>query len=116
MVRAMLPLMDGYTRTVLVVEPDQTERERLAAALEDDGFQVLLCSGPTEPDYTCVGARSGTCPLATEDSVVVPDMSLASEVTMMGTAAEELLAMYLGSGHPVVTRRRAPRDRRGLRL
>jgi CheY-like chemotaxis protein len=98
----MLPRMDGYTRSVLVVEADPTERERLAAALEGDGFQVLLCSGPTEPDYTCIGARTGTCPLATEEAVVVLDMSLDSETVMMGTPAEDLLGMYLGSGHPVV--------------
>jgi hypothetical protein len=94
--------MDGYTRSVLLVEADATERERLAAALEGDGFQVLLCSGPTEPDYTCIGARSGTCPLATEEAVVVLDMSLDSETVMMGTPAEDLLGMYVGSGHPVV--------------
>jgi hypothetical protein len=84
------------------VEADPTERERLASALEGDGFQVLLCSGPTEPDYTCIGARRGTCPLAAEEAVVVLDMSLDSETVMMGTPAEDLLGMYLGSGHPVV--------------
>jgi CheY-like chemotaxis protein len=98
----MLSLMDRYTRSVLVVEHDPTERERLASTLEGDGFQVLLCSGPTEPDYTCIGSRSGTCPLATGEAVVVLDMSLDSELLMMGTPAEELLEMYLGSGHPVL--------------
>ena len=98
----MLSHMDRFIRSVLVVEHDPTERERLASALEGDGFQVLLCSGPTEPDYTCIGSRSGTCPLATEEAVVVLDMSLDSELVMMGTPAEELLEMYLGSGHPVL--------------
>jgi hypothetical protein len=98
----MLSLMDRYTRSVLVVEHDPTERERLASTLEGDGFQVLLCSGPTEPDYTCIGSRSGTCPLATGEAVVVLDMSLDSELVMMGTPAEELLEMYLGLGHPVL--------------
>jgi hypothetical protein len=99
---AMLSHMDRYTRSVLVVEHDPTERERLASTLEGDGFQVLLCSGPTEPDYTCIGSWSGTCPLATEEAVVVLDMSLDSELVKMGTPAEELLEMYLGSGHPVL--------------
>lgn len=102
--------MDGYTRGVLVVEPDSTERERLAAALEGDGFRVTLCSGPKEPDYTCIGARTGTCPLATEESVVVLDMSLDSETVMMGTPAEDLLGMYLEAGHPVVAFASRPRE------
>ena len=99
---AMLSHMDRFIRSVLVVEHDPTERERLASALEGDGFQILLCSGPIEPDYTCIGSRSGTCPLATEEAVVVLDMSLDGELVMMGTPAEELLEMYLGSGHPVL--------------
>lgn len=45
-------VMDRYTRNVLVVEPYPVERERLAAALEGDGFDVEVCSGPTAPDYT----------------------------------------------------------------
>jgi CheY-like chemotaxis protein len=102
--------MDGYTRSVLVVEADATERERLAAALEGDGFQVLLCSGPTEPDYTCIGTRNGRCPLATEEAVVVMDMNLDSEPVMMGTPAEDLLAMYLEAGHPVVALASRPRE------
>lgn len=108
--------MDGYTRGVLVVEPDPTERERLAATLEDDGFRVTLCSGPTQPDYTCIGARSGTCPLATEESVVVLDMSLASETVMMGTPAEDLLGLYLDTGHPVVALASRPREEEPGRL
>jgi len=98
----MLPPMNGSARDVLVVEADPTERERLAGALEGVGFQVLECSGPTEPDYTCVGARTGTCPLVTEDSVVVLDLSLDSETVMLGTPAEDLLGMYLATGHRVV--------------
>jgi hypothetical protein len=33
---------------------------------------------------------------------VILDMSLDSEAVVMGTAAEELLGMYLMSGHPVI--------------
>ena len=88
--------------SVLVVEADPFERARLGSWLERAGFQVLECPGPTEPDYTCVGARDGACPLATESQVVVLDMSLDSESVVMGTAAEELLGLYLMSGHRVV--------------
>jgi CheY-like chemotaxis protein len=98
----MLPAMEPYTRNILVVEPNPIERERLAAALEGEGFQAFLCSGPTQPDYTCLGARAGTCPLASQDAVVVLDMSLDSDAVMSGTPAEDLLGLYLESGHPVV--------------
>jgi hypothetical protein len=87
---------------VLVVEADVAERERYSRALEAAGFQVLTCPGPTEPDYTCVGARGGTCPLLAEAAVVVLDMSLDSEALLTGTPAEELLGLYLTSGVPVV--------------
>ncbi|HZD17894.1 MAG TPA: hypothetical protein VE669_07115 [Actinomycetota bacterium] len=89
-------------RTVLVVEADDVERRRFSSWIERAGFDVLVCPGPTEPDYTCVGARGKTCPLVAESSVVVLDMSLESEAVVMGTAAEELLGMYLMTGRGVV--------------
>lgn len=95
--------MDRYTRNVLVVEADPVERERLSAALEGGGFRVLECSGPTAPEYTCVGARSGRCPLAADDSVVVLDMDRVGNAGVSGTSAEELLGFYLEGGHRVVT-------------
>jgi len=87
---------------VLVVEADPKERERFGSWLEGAGFAVLTCPGPTEPDYTCVGARGGACPLVAEADVVVLDMSLDSETLMTGTAAEELLGLYLLAGRSVV--------------
>jgi hypothetical protein len=87
---------------VLVVQADSAERESLGSWLETSGFQVLSCPGPTEPDYTCVGARAGICPLAEEASVVVLDMSLDSETMLLGTPAEDLLGLYLMTGHRVV--------------
>jgi hypothetical protein len=87
---------------VLLVEADAAERERLGSALESGGFRVVACPGPTEPDYTCVGARGAVCPLVEDAAVVVLDMSLDSEALMTGTAAEELLGLYLTSGRAVV--------------
>ncbi len=113
------PTMEPYKRNVLVVESNPVERERLAAALEGDGFEVVLCSGPTEPDYTCVGARLGRCPLATEDCVVVLDMDLDGDAVMQGTSAEEVLGFYLEAKHPVLTlssRPTAAGDDRVLRV
>jgi hypothetical protein len=89
-------------RTVLVVEADAEARERFGSWLEDEGLRVLTCPGPTEPDYTCVGGRTGSCPLAADASIVVLDMSTRSEDVMMGTASEDLLGLYLFAGRRVL--------------
>lgn len=94
--------MAGGRDTVLVVEADPAERERFGSWLEGSGFDVLVCPGPIEPDYTCVGGRDGTCPLVEDAQVVVLDMSTESEAVVMGTASEELLALYLLNGSRVV--------------
>jgi hypothetical protein len=106
MLRAMATTGGG----VLVVEADPAERGRFGAWLERAGFQVLVCPGPTEPDYTCVGSRAGACPLASEANLVVLDMSLQSEGVVMGTPAEELLGLYLLAGHRVVVLGSHPGD------
>jgi hypothetical protein len=87
---------------VLLVEADPGERERIGTILEGCGYEVSVCPGPTGPDYTCVGSREGRCALTSADAVIVLDMSLDSEVVLIGTAAEELLALYLFGGHRVV--------------
>lgn len=92
----------GSRGTVLLVESDAQERERLATGLEDAGFDVTLCPGPSGPDYTCVGARTLECPLAKGASVVVLDMWFEGEDLLDGTPAEELLNVYLLAGHRVV--------------
>ena len=96
--------------TVLLVESDAQERERLAACLEGAGFEVTLCPGPSAPDYTCVGSRTLECPLAKGASVVVLDMSLDGEDLMEGTPAEELLDVYLLAGHRVIALGLHPHD------
>jgi len=102
--------MAGGRSMVLVVEADPAERERFGSWLEGSGYDVLVCPGPTEPDYTCVGARDGVCPLVEEAGVVVLDMSTESEAVVMGTAAEELLALYLLTGSRVVVLGSHPGD------
>ena len=97
----MNDVKDG-TATVLVVEADPDERELFGAWLEDAGYRVLACPGPMEPDFTCVGDRTGTCPLATDASVVVLDMSTQSEMVGFGTASEDLLGLYLFADRRVV--------------
>jgi hypothetical protein len=91
------------TTPVLLVEADPAARRRFGSWLELHGFDVMACPGPTEPEYECIGARGERpCPLASEASIVVLDMSLDGEAVMQGTAAEDLLGMYLSSGHRVV--------------
>jgi len=100
-----LLIMEGSAEgrgTVLVVEADPGERERFGSWLDEAGFTVLVCPGPTEPDYTCVGSREGMCPLVGGANAVVLDMSLDSEAVMEGTPAESLLDLYLTADVPVV--------------
>ena len=108
--------MDRYMRNVLIVESDPVERERLAATLEGNGFEVVLCPGPTAPDYTCVGARVGRCPLATDGCVVVIDMHRDGDASVTGTSAEELLDFYLQAQDPVVTLSARPIARDNARV
>jgi hypothetical protein len=100
----------GSRGTVLLVESDAQERERVATGLEDAGFNVTLCPGPSGPDYTCVGARTLECPLAKGASVVVLDMWLEGVALMEGTPAEEPRRVLLrpSSDRPRLAPRRDP--------
>jgi len=89
--------------TVLVVAQDREERGRVGAWLEEAGFSVMMCSGPTEPDYVCLAGRSRTCPIAEEADAVVLDLWLAGDTVMRGMSGNELLTYYLSRGKPVVT-------------
>lgn len=88
--------------TVLLVEADPDERERMGSLLERAGYGVITCTGPTAPDYTCVGDRTGHCPLAVAASVLVLDMNTNGDALMIGTASEDLLGLYLFEGARVV--------------
>ena len=89
--------------TVLVVEADADERDRLGTALERGGYDVVLCPGPIGPDYDCIGGREGRCPLIEGCDVVVLDLWLESDTLMMGMPSEELLRLYVAAGKPVIT-------------
>jgi CheY-like chemotaxis protein len=102
-------------RTVLVVETDADERERLGDVLERGGYDVVLCSGPTGPDYVYIGEREGWCPLIGGSDVVVLDLWLESDTLMTGTPSDELLQLYLSSGKPVITLGSADRRSPGFR-
>jgi CheY-like chemotaxis protein len=87
-------------RTVLLVESDASERERLGDALEQAGYRVIECPGPTFPEHTCIGGRDGYCPLVERADVVVLDVWLAGDE--VGTTSDELLELYAARGRTVV--------------
>ena len=89
-------------KRVLLVEADATSSREYGKWLEDYGYDVMACPGPTAPDYTCLGAREGYCPLVRVADVVVLDLDLDSEIEETGTSASELLGLYTNSGKPVV--------------
>lgn len=89
-------------KTILVVAADKEDRDRYGEWLEDGGFEVLLCPGPRRPNYTCVGAKTGTCALARGADLVVLDTALPGEDLQEGTAASELVTLYSSLGKPVV--------------
>jgi hypothetical protein len=88
--------------TVLLVEADEAERERLGKALEDGGYRVMACPGTTAPDYTCIGGREGYCPLLERADVVVLDTWLAGDEVGVGTSSDQLIEMYATGGRTVV--------------
>jgi CheY-like chemotaxis protein len=81
--------------SVLLVEYDEQERQRIGNLLEDEGFDVVACPGPQKPEYVCLGGLGLPCPLAHGADVVVLDMRLASDVMMKGTPGWELLIYYM---------------------
>lgn len=89
-------------QAVLVVEQDDELRDRLGKWLEDIGFDVMACPGPTRPDYTCVAGRGKPCPLAEAADAILVDLWLASDSVLFGTSSTELLDYYLSSKKPVV--------------
>jgi hypothetical protein len=91
------------TRTsILLVEADDIDRERYGTWLDDAGFEVVECPGPRGPEYTCVGSRTGTCPLTRNVELIVLDTRLDSELAVAGTSAADLVSVYRATGKPVV--------------
>lgn len=87
---------------VLLVEADPGNRHTYGKWLEESGYEVLTCPGPSAPDYVCVGGRQGRCPLVEPANVVVLGLDLDSEIEQEGTSASDLLSLYTNAGRPVV--------------
>ena len=95
-------VMSEHPSTVLLVGADVEERERQAQALGGAGYEVVVCPGPTEPDYSCIGDREGYCPLLEHADFVVLDTCLAGDEMGVGVSADQLLELYVGGGRSVV--------------
>jgi hypothetical protein len=85
-----------------LVESKAELRERFGSALEDAGYELVACPGPTAPDYTCIGGREHYCPLLERADVVVLDPWLASDEEGLGTGSDELVELYAGAGRTVI--------------
>jgi CheY-like chemotaxis protein len=88
--------------TILLVDDDASERERLARWLASDGYEVIACPGPRSPDYTCLAGRGCRCPLAAGADLVVLDTWLESDELLEGIPGWRLLDYYLEQGNSVV--------------
>lgn len=87
---------------VLLVESTPSELERLGKALDDAGYEVIACPGPTAPNYRCVGGREGYCPLVERADVVVLDPWLSGDELGVGTSADVLAELYASRGRTVI--------------
>jgi hypothetical protein len=87
---------------VLLVLSDAVQREFMGTRFEMSGFDVTACPGPTAPTYVCIGDRTGRCPLIDEADVVVLDCRIESDEVLEGTAAYDLLSLYVCAERPVI--------------
>jgi len=78
---------------VLLIEADHERRDAMLEWLENRGFEVTPCPGPTGPQYVCIGDRTGSCPLIAGADVIILDCELQSKRFLEGTAAADLLSL-----------------------
>src|ERR671937_1290540 len=88
--------------TVLVVESERLVRDVVADRLDEAGYEVIACPGPSAPNYTCIGTRGGRCPLEAAADVVVMDADVSGEDVIDAASGVDLLSHYAASGKPVV--------------
>jgi hypothetical protein len=87
---------------VLLVESDPDDRDRYGTWLEAEGMEVIACPGPSGPEYTCLGSRTGACPLASKADAVILDAALPGDVFAEGASASDLVTLYTSLGKPVI--------------
>jgi hypothetical protein len=87
---------------ILLVEHDEQRRALFGGWLQDAGYEVLTCPGPSAPGYPCVGSRTGHCALVDPAPLVVLDLSCSSEATIRAPIDIDLLGFYLLTGKPIL--------------
>jgi hypothetical protein len=87
---------------VLLVEPNERDREVYGAWLEDAGITAINCPGPNAPGFSCLGTCGRPCSLAEVADLVVLDTRQLPGLSKRGLPAWRLLRYYLGRGKPVV--------------
>jgi hypothetical protein len=87
---------------ILLVEHDEERRGLIAGWLQDEGYDVLTCPGPSAPDYSCIGSREGRCALVDPASLVVLDLSFSPDATVRAPIGADLLSFYLLTGKPII--------------
>ena len=94
---------------ILLVEHDEQRRALIGGWLQDAGYGVLTCPGPSAPEYSCFGSRAGGCALVDPASLVVLDLSFSPDAMVRAPIGAHLLGFYLLTGktnHRVGTRGR----------
>ncbi len=87
---------------ILLVEHDEQRRALIGGWLQDAGYDVLTCPGPSAPEYSCIGSRAGGCPLVYPASLVVLDLSFSPDARVRAPIGAHLLGFYLLTGKPII--------------
>lgn len=87
---------------VLVVDPNEDQRDLVSLMLRAAGYAVIPCSGPRAREHECLGTLTRDCPVAAIADVVVLRAPAASDPVRAVVASEELASYYESAGLPVV--------------
>ncbi len=87
---------------VLLVEPDERDRELYGAWLEDAGMTPINCPGPQMPEFNCLGTCGRPCQLVEVADLAVLDSRQLPGLSKRDLPAGRLLRYYVGRGKPVV--------------
>jgi len=93
---------EKWQPVALLVSFESRIGARTAKLLEGTGFDVLWCPGPGQPDFSCIGVRSGSCPLAHNADLIVLDLWLEGDAAAQGAGSIDLLEYYRSMHTPII--------------